>query len=166
MADQKELFENNVKLAYYVANKFTDGLENHMDREDLKQIALMQLHVASTKFDEGRGFKFSTYSYTCMRRACESYMKKSSGWGQVSLTDQDYQFAASESRSEGLYLIVEEYLEGIEDQNERNICESIWIRGWTHREAEVRFKIKKKQLIDILDRHAKGVDQVLRQEQE
>ena len=65
--------EDNVKIAYHVANKFTPTVM--VDEDDLKQTALWGLHKATKSFKEEKG-KFSTFAYRIIRNEIIKELKK------------------------------------------------------------------------------------------
>jgi len=60
--------QSNLRLVVSVAKRYAGVLE-HMDLMDLVQEGNLGLITAVRKFDPGRGYKFSTYSYWWIRQA-------------------------------------------------------------------------------------------------
>ena len=60
--------QSNLRLVVSVAKRYVGVLE-HMDLMDLVQEGNIGLITAVRKFDPGRGYKFSTYSYWWIRQA-------------------------------------------------------------------------------------------------
>jgi RNA polymerase primary sigma factor len=60
--------QSNLRLVVSVAKRYAGVLE-HMDLMDLVQEGNIGLITAVRKFDPGRGYKFSTYSYWWIRQA-------------------------------------------------------------------------------------------------
>lgn len=55
-------FRENIKLANYVAAKFSVPYDAALDKEDLFQEAYLGLWKACLRFDESKGYEFSTYA--------------------------------------------------------------------------------------------------------
>lgn len=65
------LFNDNIKLAYYMARKMTCSngrtwAKSCFTSEDMDQEALLALWNATGQFDGSRGFKFCTYACRCI----------------------------------------------------------------------------------------------------
>lgn len=70
----EQLFEENTKLAAWVATKF----KNERDFEDVMQEAHLALFRACRRFDQSKGLKLSTYAVTVIHNSIirEFYEKK------------------------------------------------------------------------------------------
>lgn len=67
-------FEDNIKLAYHISSRFEPTIM--VDRDDIKQLALIGLHKASKTFKKELGFAFSTFAYRVMRNEILKAMEK------------------------------------------------------------------------------------------
>lgn len=71
-----ELFDNNIKLAYFTANKYLSfGLKMGI-MDDLKQEALEGLWKACVNFQDKKGVKFSTFAITVINNQILMYLRK------------------------------------------------------------------------------------------
>ena len=61
----KEIFNNNINIAYKIANKYLINYRN--EYEDIKQVALLGLWKAVLTFKNG--YAFSTYAYPVIQNA-------------------------------------------------------------------------------------------------
>ena len=71
---QEELVKNNLKLVYYLANKFQTPLDDNY--EDLISIGTIGLIKASQTFDESKEIKFVTYAACCIKNEFYMYYRK------------------------------------------------------------------------------------------
>lgn len=69
---QEEMFYNNIKLAYKIANKYFINCKD--DYEDIKQVALLGLWKAVLTFKNTNAF--STYAYTVITNEINYFLKK------------------------------------------------------------------------------------------
>lgn len=69
--DENEIFEKNMKLAYMVANRYSNYIR---EREDILQIAFEGLWLAVKKYDENKS-KFSTFAVTIMTNNINYYLR-------------------------------------------------------------------------------------------
>lgn len=67
-------FDENVRLVYYVFNKFYQKYRNIED--DLIQEGLIGLWKACQTFDSSRGTEFSTYAVVVIKNAMGMYVRK------------------------------------------------------------------------------------------
>jgi len=74
MSKIEKLVNDNEKLAYKVAHKFTPKVM--VDFDDIKQMALIGLYKAAKSFDESKGVKFSTYAYRVATNEVLQEMRK------------------------------------------------------------------------------------------
>jgi len=72
-SDQKRLVEENIKLAYYFARKFSN---TKYDDEDLYSIATIGLIKAAQSFNESKNIKFATYAGRCITNEILMYLRK------------------------------------------------------------------------------------------
>jgi len=70
----EKLVNDNEKLAYKVAHKFTPKIM--VDFEDIKQMALIGLYKAAKGFDDSKGVKFSTFAFRVMSNEVLQEMRK------------------------------------------------------------------------------------------
>ena len=71
---KEELFNQNIKLAYYFANKWRNSYPQEI--EDIKQIALMGLWKAANKYDGGIRAKFSTFASGVIQNDIKMYLNR------------------------------------------------------------------------------------------
>jgi RNA polymerase sporulation-specific sigma factor len=69
--DENEIFEKNMKLAYMVANRYSNYIR---EKEDILQIAFEGLWLAVKKYDENKS-KFSTFAVTIMTNNINYYLR-------------------------------------------------------------------------------------------
>lgn len=55
-------FRENIRLANCIASKFSTPYDAALDKEDVLQLAYLGLWEACLKFDDNKGFKFTTYA--------------------------------------------------------------------------------------------------------
>lgn len=77
--DSEALFHNNRRLVFMVARRVVRQAECERDIDDLQQVGDIALWRASQHFDPERGFRFSTYACTCIRRAMWRWLKGERG---------------------------------------------------------------------------------------
>lgn len=70
--NKEELFYNNTKIAYKIANKYFINYKN--EYEDIKQVALMGLWKAVLTFKNTHAF--STYAYTVIANEINLFLRK------------------------------------------------------------------------------------------
>lgn len=75
MASIAQLFDDNVKLVYYIVSR-KYSTYNFDIREDLVQEGLLALYKASQHFDDSRNTKFVTLAYKYIHTACRNYLTK------------------------------------------------------------------------------------------
>ena len=67
-----QLFEQNKNLAYFFLQRY-----KHLgELEDLKQLALLGLHVASERYDPTKGTAFSTFAFFYVQKEILRYVEK------------------------------------------------------------------------------------------
>lgn len=71
---KEELFNQNIKLAYYFANKWRNSYPQEI--EDIKQIALMGLWKVANKYDGGIRAKFSTFASGVIQNDIKMYLNR------------------------------------------------------------------------------------------
>lgn len=75
MASVEQLFNDNIKLVYYVVHKRFNRHDQNL-KDDLVQEGLLALYNASKNFDVNRNIKFSTLAYKYIHTACRNYLCK------------------------------------------------------------------------------------------
>lgn len=63
----------NMKLVYYLVNKY---YPHHYQREDLEQIGMIGLIKASATFREDKGIQFATYAAKCILNEIKMFFRK------------------------------------------------------------------------------------------
>ncbi len=71
---QKKLVENNIKLAYYIAKKWSGNYG--IDKEEALSAAQYGLVKAAIGFTEERGVKFATYAARVMENEIRQQLRK------------------------------------------------------------------------------------------
>lgn len=71
-----KLITDNVKLVYYVYNRFGKSPLMERNKDDLISEGMLGLCQAANTFDESRGTKFCTYATLCIRNAMLMYLRK------------------------------------------------------------------------------------------
>lgn len=71
-----KLVTDNVKLVYYVYNRFGKSRIIESNKEDLLSEGMLGLCQAANTFDESRKTKFCTYATLCIRNAMLMYLRK------------------------------------------------------------------------------------------
>lgn len=82
---KEELFNQNIKLAYYFANRYQVSYPH--DYEDIKQIALMGLWKAILKYDERA--KFSTFAGIVIQNEINMYLRHIKKQNNMSRLEQE-----------------------------------------------------------------------------
>ena len=62
----EELFQNNIRLSTYFANRYQDGILAYY-REEILGEARIGLWKAATRFNPDKGFAFTTFAVTCIK---------------------------------------------------------------------------------------------------
>lgn len=70
--NRNELITENMKLVYYVLNKY---YHKYIGDEDMIQVGMVGLVKAADKFDESKS-KFSTFAVLCIRHAIQDELRK------------------------------------------------------------------------------------------
>lgn len=84
MRDKNELFNQNINLAYYVANGYK---RNHLHEiDDIRQIALMALWKATLEYDSR--VRFSSFAIVVVKNAINQYLRKSKRNIAVSISQE------------------------------------------------------------------------------
>lgn len=55
-------FRENLKLVFYVTKRYSEPIDAAIDKEDILQTAYVALWEACLRFDESKGYEFSTYA--------------------------------------------------------------------------------------------------------
>lgn len=71
----KELFEENMKLVYYIARRYKTK-SNALYFEDYVQEGMLGLWRASNTYDSSKGYTFATYASTCITNNILMYFRK------------------------------------------------------------------------------------------
>ena len=97
--DTVKLYEENEKLAYFIANKWRSKVYPS-NMEDLYQEAKIALWAASKSYNPDKGIKFSTYVTNCINHKIINFMQRKIPQIQpeqeislfTQLLDADYEF--------------------------------------------------------------------------
>lgn len=82
--EQQALFDNNIKLAYYVVRRYLSQRSERIDYDDLVQEAMIGLIQAAQRYDPKLGYRFATYAVLLMRRRLQRHLHKNSSPFSVS----------------------------------------------------------------------------------
>ena len=88
--EQKQMVEDNIKLAYYMAHKFSNI---PIEKEDLIQICLEGLIAAAKVFNPEKGFKFATLAVPTIQNTIFHELRSINKWqrlGPVYMEDITY----------------------------------------------------------------------------
>lgn len=80
---KEEIFNENINIAYKIANKYRVNYMN--EYEDIKQIALMGLWIASDIWDENKG-AFTTIAYTVISNKINHYLRSVKKYGERNIS--------------------------------------------------------------------------------
>jgi RNA polymerase sigma factor (sigma-70 family) len=76
---QKRFANKNVWLMYsFIRDKTSEGVIPHYLTDDFISDMALRYCSSAIKFDEGRGFKFSTYAYGGFNMCCENIKRRKS----------------------------------------------------------------------------------------
>lgn len=70
----EEMFNKNINIAYKIANQYLSNYPN--EYEDIKQVALLSLWQSVERFDNSKGFAFSTFAYKVIFNNINCYLRK------------------------------------------------------------------------------------------
>ena len=75
--DFKELANDNIKLAYYLSNKWYKITQGEgVEYDDILSLAFIGLMKAARTFDEDKGYTFGTYGTACIENEIKMYLRK------------------------------------------------------------------------------------------
>lgn len=113
--EQKKLVEENVRLAYYMAQKWMNQLApRRFDPDELRSLCALALCKAARAFDEEKGVKFATFAARCMDNEVLMVLRKEKhNWRFVSLEQP-----ITEDLDDGNALTVQETLSDPQDDIE------------------------------------------------
>lgn len=80
---KEEIFNKNINIAYKIANKYKVNYIN--EYEDIKQIALIGLWIASDIWDENKG-AFTTIAYTVISNNINHYLRSVKKYGERNIS--------------------------------------------------------------------------------
>lgn len=158
--DKKELFSKNIKLAYYIADRY---LINYPDeKEDIRQIALMSLWKAVLKFD-GR-VAFSSYACAAMINNINCYLRdyrKKDKYNIISINEEikDYENKTIEDILIDKHDYIEESITKTDLYNSINNIDlndgdkyilSLYMEGFTQIEISKKFGLSQGTISRIL----------------
>lgn len=83
-----ELIENNMKLAYMLANRYYKKFGGTIELDDLCSISLLALTKAARSYDETKGVAFSTFAYVCIKNEIIFYYRSNKKHKSVSLSTE------------------------------------------------------------------------------
>ena len=86
--DENELVEDNIKLAYKLANSYYKKFGGYIELEELQSICFLGLTKAAKSFDVERKNAFSTFAYKAMENEILTYYKVNKKHQYISINQQ------------------------------------------------------------------------------
>lgn len=83
-----ELIEQNMNLAYMLANRYYKMHRGKIEFEEIRSASLLGLVKAADNFDETRGLAFSTFAFTCIKNEILIYLRSNKKHNNFSLYTQ------------------------------------------------------------------------------
>lgn len=151
-----KLFEENIRMAYHVASKFTPNVI--VDMEDIKQLALIGLYKASQNYKDNLGFTFSTYAYKVMKNEILKELTKHKVYD--SIDEMEYDVADESCNQE------EEYIDSLQRfssvlTNQEHEVVLLTVQGYSQKEISLRLNLSQSQISRIFIKAKKKIKEVL-----
>jgi len=119
--------EDNLEIAYHVANKFTPTVM--VDEEDLKQVALWGLYKATKNFKKEEGYAFSTFAYRVIRNEIIKELRK---WQNKEAASLDEMEIEVRDTNQGENVVMEQIKEILDDMEMQIIL--LTLEGYNQRQ--------------------------------
>lgn len=120
MKARKRIIANNLNLIYLCIDNIAKNFKG-AEKEDLFSIGAIALIKAVDGFDISKGYKFSTYAYTCIKNELCGYLRTKRNYETLTLFN-NYEFAHSDDGISSLsYIGVLEDDINIEEDYEKKI---------------------------------------------
>lgn len=103
MNARKKIIENNLNLIYLCIDNIAKNFKR-VEKDDLFSLGEIALIKAVDSFDISKGFRFSTYAYTCIKNELCGYLRLKSNYESLTLC-RDYEFAHSDEEFSSLSYI-------------------------------------------------------------
>lgn len=151
-----KLFEENIRMAYHVASRFTPN--TIVDMDDIKQLALIGLYKACLNYKDGLGFKFSTYAYKVMKNEVLKELTRHNVYD--SLDEMEYDAADESCNPEEEYIGSLQRFSTILTEQEYKVM-LLTVQGYSQKEISSRLNLSQSQISRIFIRGKKKIKEVL-----
>lgn len=189
-----KMVEDNIKLiykptiAYYNSNSM---VKKNYELDELLSVSTLALHKAATKFDESKGYEFSTYAITLIKYALFEFTRKDKWYFQRTVKkgvekfvkvervststvisedgNKDLTIEDSLEDKENFYEEIEdkhivEYLLGTCTERERNILEGYFFDRKSQSQLSREFKTSQSFISLVIRRNLKRFKDILEEE--
>ena len=151
-----KLFEENIRMAYHVASRFTPN--TIVDMDDIKQLALIGLFKACQNYKDGLGFKFSTYAYKVMRNEILKELTKHNVYD--SIEEMEYDVADESCNPEEEYIgSLQRFSSVLTDQEYKVVL--LTVQGYSQNEISLRLNLSQSQISRIFIKAKKKIKEAL-----
>lgn len=150
------IFEENIRMAYHIASKFTPN--TIVDMEDIKQLALIGLYKACQNYKDGLGFKFSTYAYKVMRNEILKELTKHNVYD--SIDEMEYDVVDESCNPEEEYIGSLQRFSSVLTNQEYEVV-LLTVQGYSQNEISLRLSLSQSQISRIFIRAKKKIKEVL-----
>lgn len=158
---QTRLIEDNIGIAYWMANKW-EHKQDILDRDELVSEALYGLTKAATKYDSSRNAKFATYAKISIDSDIIDLLRANKRKQQirntVELTDiiQSSKEASYEHENIDILLDIDTKLSKMKSTH-RDIFNDFYIEGLTQEEIAAKNNMSQPNVYKILKRVVKEI---------
>ena len=151
-----KLFEENIRMAYHVASRFTPN--TIVDVDDIRQLALIGLYKACLNYKDGLGFKFSTYAYKVMRNEILKELTKHNVYD--SIEEMEYDVADESCNPEEEYIgSLQRFSSVLTDQEYKVVL--LTVQGYSQNEISLRLNLSQSQISRIFIKAKKKIKEAL-----
>lgn len=129
---RNQIVENNINLAYYIANKFE--VNNSYLMDDITSHAMIGLMKAANTFDTTKGLVFATYASRCIENEILMFLRKEKKHGlEISLsatisTDKDGEEMLLEDTLSTGEDLSEECVQNFSNESILKLLPKIWVK--------------------------------------
>lgn len=150
------LFEENIRMAYHVASRFTPN--TIVDMDDIKQLALIGLYKASQNYKDNLGYAFSTYAYKIMRNEILKELTKHNVCD--SIDEMEYDVADESCNPEEEYIgSLQRFSSVLTDQEYKVML--LTVQGYSQKEISSRLNLSQSQISRIFIKGKRKIKEVL-----